>query len=126
MLRFAILAGSICLAIPHRVTAQSINVDFGGGASTPAATYGAAGNAGTWNSIGVQNGFTNRSANASCVHHMIQTLAHMSPWPNPAVENERTSGQVSTTNPSRYRAIGTSANRRNASRQRRAGPTKAA
>ena len=51
--RFAILAGSICIALPLTVTAQSINVDFGGGASTPAATYGAAGNEGIWNSIGV-------------------------------------------------------------------------
>jgi hypothetical protein len=55
--RFAILAGSIGLAVPLSVAAQSINVDFGGGASTPAATYGAAGAAGTWNSIGVLDPF---------------------------------------------------------------------
>ena len=55
--RFAILAGSIFVALPLAIAAQSVNVDFGNGASTPAATYDAAGSAGTWNSIAVLQPF---------------------------------------------------------------------
>jgi hypothetical protein len=48
------LASSLlALALPALGHAQSLNVEFGNAGSTPAATYAAAGLAGTWNTVGV-------------------------------------------------------------------------